>query len=130
MKEKTATDLSKIEIPSKEFYSSTAGIDLRRNDIDPLLISLNLIKKQVKILENELEKQIELKKQKHNYKELWIGFDHAYGDTNHSYATTVDSEKKRYFLTWVKKRNKNVKIIKNKLYKISKMLEVYLNQSV
>ena len=109
MKEKTATDLSKIEVPSKEFYSSIAGIDLRRNNIDPLLISLNLIKKQIKILENELEKQIELKKQKHNYKELWIGFDHAYGDTNHSYATTVDSEKKTIFSYMGKKKKQKCK---------------------
>ena len=44
-------------------------------------------------------------------------------------TTNVDANK-RYAMTWVKKREKNIKILKNKLNKINKMLEVYLQQTV
>ncbi len=126
MEEETATNLSNISIPSKEWFSTLKGIQVRKNEIDPLLISLHKIKKEINILEKNLLKQIEIKKQKHNYKEIWLGFDKA--NDNKSYVTTM-SNKQRWCITWVKNREKNIKILKNKFNKVNKMLEVYLNQT-
>jgi hypothetical protein len=54
------------------------------------LISLHKIKKEINILEKNLLKQIEIKKQKHNYKEIWLGFDRA--NDNKSYVTTMSNK--------------------------------------
>lgn len=126
MKEKTATNLSDISIPEKEWFSTSKGIEVRKNEIDPLLISLHKIKKEINILEKNLLKQIEIKKQKHNYKQIWQGFDKL--NDNKSYVTTM-TDKQRWCITWVKNRQKNIKILRNKFNKINKMLEVYLNQT-
>ena len=126
MKEKTATNLGDISIPEKEWFSTSKGIEVRKNEIDPLLISLHKIKKEINILEKNLLKQIEIKKQKHNYKQIWQGFDKL--NDNKSYVTTM-TDKQRWCITWVKNRQKNIKILRNKFNKINKMLEVYLNQT-
>jgi hypothetical protein len=121
-------NIATTEIPEKKWYSSSYGLKIRNENIDPLLISIDVLRKEIRILEKELSKQIQFKKEKHNYKEIWVGFDKAYENNKQAYATT-SFEKERYFLTWVKNRNKNIKILKNKLTKITKMLEVYLNQT-
>ena len=38
MKEETATNLTNISIPPKEWFSTPKGIEVRKNEIDPLLI--------------------------------------------------------------------------------------------
>jgi len=126
MKEETATNLTDISIPPKEWFSTLKGKEVRKNEIDPLLISLHKIKKEINILEKNLLQQIEIKKQKHNYKEIWLGFDKA--NDKKSYVTTMFN-KQRWCITWVKNREKNIKILKNKFNKVNKMLEVYLNQT-
>ena len=102
---KIATSLSEIQIPNDKWYGSSNGLKTRREEID-------------------------LKKEKHNYKQIWLGFDNAYKNKKQFYMTTNVDANKRYAMTWVKKREKNIKILKNKLNKINKMLEVYLQQTV
>jgi len=126
MKKETATNLTNISIPSKEWFSTPEGIEVRKNEIDPLLISLHKAKQEINNLEKKLIKQIEIKKQKHNYREIWSGFDKA--NDNKSYVTTMH-KKQRYSITMVKNREKNIKMLKNKFNKVNKMLEVYLNQT-
>lgn len=127
---KIATSLSKIQIPNDEWYGSSNGLKTRREEIDPLLITLDNLRREIKTVEKELKKQIDFKKEKHNYKQIWLGFDNAYKNKKQFYMTTNVDANKRYAMTWVKKREKNIKILKNKLNKINKMLEVYLQQTV
>ena len=127
---KIATNLSEIQIPDDKWYGSSNGLKTRREEIDPLLITLDNLRREIKTVEKELKKQIDLKKEKHNYKQIWLGFDNAYKNKKQFYMTTNVDANKRYAMTWVKKREKNIKILKNKLNKINKMLEVYLQQTV
>ena len=127
---KISTSLSKIQIPNDKWYGSSNGLKTRREEIDPLLITLDNLRREIKTVEKQLKKQIDLKKEKHNYKQIWLGFDNAYKNKKQFYMTTNVDANKRYAMTWVKKREKNIKILKNKLNKINKMLEVYLQQTV
>jgi|TARA_B100001094_G_scaffold101322_1_gene97461 hypothetical protein len=129
MKDTIATSLGETQIPEKKWYSSSCGLKERNENIDPLLISINIIRKEIKILEKILSKQIQYKKEKHNYKEIWLGFDRYCENSKHPSYMTTTCNKERHYLTWPKHRNKNIKIFKNKLNKITKMLEVYLNQT-
>ena len=130
MTDKTAINLSKIQIPNDRWYGSSDGLKIRKEEIDPLLITLDNLRREIKTVEKELKRQIEFKKEKHNYKQIWLGFDDAYKNKKQFYMTTSVDSNKRYAMTWVKKREKNLKILKNKLNKINKMLEVYLKQTV
>ena len=130
MTDKTAINLSKIQIPNDRWYGSSDGLKIRKEEIDPLLITLDNLRREIKTVEKELKRQIEFKKEKHNYKQIWLGFDDAYKNKKQFYMTTSVDSNKRYAMTWVKKREKNLKILKNKLNKINKMLEVYLQQTV
>ena len=127
MTKESANNLNIISIPDKDWFSASDGKKIRKNDIDPLLISLHKIKQEINNLEKELQKQIELKKQKHNYREIWLGFDNANKD--YKYYFTTSFNKKRFSITWAVNRQKNLKKLKNKMNKIVKMLEVYLNQT-
>ena len=127
MTKESANNLNIISIPDKDWFSASDGKKIRKNDIDPLLISLHKIKQEINNLEKELQKQIELKKQKHNYREIWLGFDNANKD--YKYYFTTSSNIKRFSITWAVNRQKNLKKLKNKMNKIVKMLEVYLNQT-
>lgn len=127
MTKESANNLNKISIPDKDWFGSSDGKKIRKNDIDPLLISFHKIKQEINNLEKELQKQIELKKQKHNYKEIWLGFDNANKDNK--YYFTTSSNKKRFSISWAVNRQKNLKKLKNKMNKIVKMLEVYLKQT-
>ena len=106
MPEKSATKIAKKQIPSEEWFMSPSGIETRKNHIDSFLMAIHNIRKDIKILEKTLVEQLEDKKEKHNYKEIWGGFDKAYENNKQAYVTT-SFEKERYFLTWVKNRNKN-----------------------
>lgn len=130
MTNKIATILSEIQIPNNKWYSSSNGLKTRKEEIDPLLISLDNLRRQIKTVEKELKKQLELRKEKHNYKQIWLGFDNAYKDKKPYYMTTSIDSYTRFPITWVKQRGKNLKILNNNLNKINKMLEVYINQSV
>ena len=67
MTNKIATILSEIQIPNNKWYSSSNGLKTRKEEIDPLLISLDNLRRQIKTVEKELKKQLELRKEKHNY---------------------------------------------------------------
>jgi hypothetical protein len=127
MPEKSATKISKKQIPSEDWFMSPSGIETRKNHIDSFLMAIHNIRKDIKILEKTLVEQLEDKKEKHNYKEIWQGFDKTY--KNKKYVTVTKQNKQRVQLIWVKKRNDNIKKLKNKLTKLSKMLEVYINQT-
>jgi hypothetical protein len=127
MTKESANNLNKISIPDKDWFSKSDGIKIRNNDIDPLLISLHKIKQEINNLEKKLQEQIELKKQKHNYKEIWLGFDNSHKGNKYYFTTSFN--KKRFSITWAVNRQKNLKKLKNKMNKIVKMLEVYLNQT-
>ena len=109
---KIATSLSKIQIPNDKWYGSSNGLKTRREEIDPLLITLDNLRREIKTVEKELKKQIDLKKEKHNYKQIWLGFDNAYKNKKQFYMTTNVDANKRYAMTWVKKREKKYKNIK------------------
>tara|TARA_R100000329_G_C7609535_1_gene216264 strand:- start:54 stop:449 length:396 start_codon:yes stop_codon:yes gene_type:complete len=130
MTNKIATILSEIQIPNNKWYSSPNGLKTRKEEIDPLLISLDNLRRQVKVVEKQFKKQLQLRREKHNYKQIWLGFDNAYKDKKPHYMTTSVDSYKRFPMTWVKQRGKNLKILNNNLNKINKMLEVYINQSV
>ena len=96
-------------------------------DLKALETDYARLRDEAQRLKKELQKQIELKKQKHNYKEIWLGFDNANKDNK--YYFTTSSNKKRFSISWAVNRQKNLKKLKNKMNKIVKMLEVYLNQT-
>ena len=98
MTKESANNLNKISIPDKDWFSASDGKKIRKNDIDPLLISLHKIKQEINNLEKELQNQIELKKQKHNYREIWLGFDNANKD--YKYYFTTSFNKKRFSISW------------------------------
>jgi len=127
MPEKSATKIAEKQIPSEEWFMSPSGIETRKNHIDSFLMAIHNIRKDIKILEKTLVEQLEDKKEKHNYKEIWQGFDKTY--KNKKYVTVTKQNKQRVQIIWVKKRNDNIKKLKNKLTKLSKMLEVYINQT-
>lgn len=127
MSEKPTTKISKKQIPSGDWFMSPSGIETRKKHIDSFLIAIHDIRKDIRVLEKTLVKQLEDKKEKHNYREIWQGFDKTY--KNKTYKTVTTEKKQSVQLKWVKKRNNNIKYLINKLTKMSKMLEVYINQT-
>ena len=47
MTKESANNLNKISIPDKDWFSASDGKKIRKNDIDPLLISLHKIKQEI-----------------------------------------------------------------------------------
>jgi len=127
MLEKSATKIAEKQIPSEKWFMSPSGKETRKNHIDSFLIAIHNIRKDIKILEKTLVKQLEDKQEKHNYREIWQGFDKTY--KNKTYKTVTTQNNQSIQLKWVKKRNNNIKYLINKLTKMSKMLEVYINQT-
>ena len=64
---------------------SVRRLQIRKEEIDPLLITLDNLRREIKTVEKELKRQIEFKKEKHNYKQIWLGFDDAYKNKKQFY---------------------------------------------
>ena len=62
MTDKTAITLSEIQIPNDRWYGSSDGLKIRKEEIDPLLITLDNLRREIKTVEKELKRQIEFKK--------------------------------------------------------------------